>query len=687
MCGVCWVVRGHSLLSVQFSLLDNPPSTPPPFPLAGAHANDHVDGSLCYQYGWKNNDESKADMIPPSIIEALQRRGPDSLGIASLTTTTATTLPEDPPIAQIAAAVLHIRGDSGVATRQPIMDEQLGDLLCWNGEIFGGLQGFDETLNDGLQLFNALAQCNGNASDIRSVIGSLEGPFAIMFWSAKLQTMFVSRDRMGRRSLVFQFPSAAAAQTGVDDELKELASGGFCISSVAASRNDETRSRGIWKEFPVSGIFEFNFSSSKLVTISLTPWDTFIAPMQAKFIEDTSQAALFKLMFDSRLNISPYDTPPSLGRDNATVDKFLEVLGESVSKRVLCISRIKSENDQAKIGVLYSGGIDSLLIAALADKFVPAGEPIDLMNLAFGVNAGSAPDRQTGINGFLELKRINPSRRWNFIEINILVDDVDASRKRVEQLLHPSSTVMDFNIGSALWHAARGMGLTEDDYSKYEHIESAATRYAAQDTDKKEDQKETEVLTLLAKGEEKKSSKMEYLSGARILLSGLGADELLGGYGRHRTAYRKGGIEGLREEMSKDVCRIWRRNLGRDDRLMSDHGREVRFPFLDEGFMKYILSCNVDDLLDLSKPPGIGDKKILRDAAHRLGIDKKFASLEKRAIQFGTKIANKNVAGYVPLTDDIRTSEIVQSAETVQIVTKGKINKKANKRNGKPGFE
>jgi asparagine synthetase B (glutamine-hydrolysing) len=31
--------------------------------------------------------------------------------------------------------------------------------------------------------------------------------------------------------------------------------------------------------------------------------------------------------------------------------------------------------------------------------------------------------------------------------------------------------------------------------------------------------------------------------------------------------------------LMKDVCRIWRRNLGRDDHLMSDHGREVRFRF------------------------------------------------------------------------------------------------------------
>ena len=40
-----------------------------------------------------------------------------------------------------------------------------------------------------------------------------------------------------------------------------------------------------------------------------------------------------------------------------------------------------------------------------------------------------------------------------------------------------------------------------------------------------------------------------YTSPARVLLNGLGSDELLGGYGRHRTAYSTGGWKAVIDEV------------------------------------------------------------------------------------------------------------------------------------------
>ena len=109
--------------------------------------------------------------------------------------------------------------------------------------------------------------------------------------------------------------------------------------------------------------------------------------------------------------------------------------------------------------------------------------------------------------------------------------------------------------------------------------------------------------------------------------------------------FRLQGAAGLRAELDKDVARLWKRNLGalhgwfrplrllvagRDDRLVSDSGREARHPYLDEQFASFVRSLPLDLVCDLSLPPGAcvlvflsevpslagaGDKRILRLAA------------------------------------------------------------------------
>ena len=65
------------------------------------------------------------------------------------------------------------------------------------------------------------------------------------------------------------------------------------------------------------------------------------------------------------------------------------------------------------------------------------------------------------------------------------------------------------------------------------------------------------------------------------------------------------------------MVRLWRRNLGRDDRIIGDTGREGRHPFLDEGFIETLLSIPLPLIADLRLPPGTGDKQLLRMALQR----------------------------------------------------------------------
>lgn len=129
-------------------------------------------------------------------------------------------------------------------------------------------------------------------------------------------------------------------------------------------------------------------------------------------------------------------------------------------------------------------------------------------------------------------------------------------------------------------------------------------------------------------------------SSARVLLSGLGADEQLGGYARHRGTIRFGWAR-LGGELDVDTRRLWQRNLGRDDRVISDHGRELRLPFLDERVSALIRCTPLQHLLDLRLPYGVGDKRALRIAAHALGLPA-VALLVKRAIHFGSRIAKQS---------------------------------------------
>lgn len=133
----------------------------------------------------------------------------------------------------------------------------------------------------------------------------------------------------------------------------------------------------------------------------------------------------------------------------------------------------------------------------------------------------------------------------------------------------------------------------------------------------------------------------DYTTEARVLLSGLGADELFGGYTRHATAFSRRGFEDLIEELDLDVGRLGKRNLGRDDRAISNWGREARFPYLDEDLVRWSLACPVwdkcgfggsDEALDTAEPALEPGKKVLRLLAWKLGMHS-VSQEKKRAVR------------------------------------------------------
>ena len=98
----------------------------------------------------------------------------------------------------------------------------------------------------------------------------------------------------------------------------------------------------------------------------------------------------------------------------------------------------------------------------------------------------------------------------------------------------------------------------------------------------------------------------------------------------------------MQDEVSMDIMRIGVRNLGRDDRIVSDHSLEARFPFLDEAVVQFLSQLPIQQKYDPLLPAGKGDKLPFRDLLVKLGIPADLAHSPKRAIQFGTKSAKMN---------------------------------------------
>lgn len=90
--------------------------------------------------------------------------------------------------------------------------------------------------------------------------------------------------------------------------------------------------------------------------------------------------------------------------------------------------------------------------------------------------------------------------------------------------------------------------------------------------------------------------------------------------------------------MQQEIDRIPTRNLGRDDRIVSSHGKETRHPFLSLTLVSFLAALPVHFKLDPRVEPGLGDKMLLRIVARKLGLIEA-SSRKKRAMQFGSHSA------------------------------------------------
>lgn len=250
--------------------------------------------------------------------------------------------------------------------------------------------------------------------------------------------MYFGRDCIGRHSLLLK----------LDSERNFLT-----LTSVSSKTHENII------EVPAIGVFAMDLSGS---TINLTchPWrepdlrfTDVIEEMEKSLQVDINiEEAIFHSTNDLGLVLEPetqdlefYEAAARLNdindkmeyllssnKINKKVERLLDLLRKSVEVRVkkkpdYCKNCVQMKIDcrHAKIGILFSGGLDSAILALITNEFVPIDEPIDLINVAFERNAKSnensakyeVPDRKTGKQTLSELMELCPERKWNFVQV------------------------------------------------------------------------------------------------------------------------------------------------------------------------------------------------------------------------------------------------------------------------------
>lgn len=170
--------------------------------------------------------------ISDDLKQRLCNRGPDHTG--SVQTQVALDDATDRSLfLTFTSTVLSLRGDH--VAKQPLVDEESGAILCWNGEAWR-IDGEPVKGNDGEAVLTLLEKARREASDGDTVLDALrtiEGPFAFIYFDKPGKRVYYGRDRLGRRSLLVNpgmpFSLCSITETPVQGWVEVEADGCYTI--------------------------------------------------------------------------------------------------------------------------------------------------------------------------------------------------------------------------------------------------------------------------------------------------------------------------------------------------------------------------------------------------------------------------------------------------------------------------
>ena len=305
---------------------------------------------------------------------------------------------------------MWLQGDTPAI--QPLTDTN-DNILLWNGDVFYNQiagKAIPEGKSDSQFLLDILQHAKSQ-EEICTILDSIHGPWAIVYFHKRLNVIITGRDCFGRHSLLWNLKQD---QILLDTQL--------ILSSTAEI--------GDLSEVPASSLFEINFTAKQptLKPVGLrNPYsiNKLLPSTEWTSLEDTEVHSIFL----------EYATACQ-----KEIQLLEAILLESIKKRIscqpmLCKSCVKKNLEDgntlrchhSKVAVMFSGGLDSTVLAALVDRVWSSGESIDLLNVAFPsparnqapatANVFNVPDRLTGLQALEELKTLNPNRKWNFVQV------------------------------------------------------------------------------------------------------------------------------------------------------------------------------------------------------------------------------------------------------------------------------
>lgn len=200
---------------------------------------------------------SRLQYVPADeqVLALLQRRGPDSTGHVQQTycecheELSPGSGSDTTAYLNFTSTVLSLRGSKTVS--QPLQDEDQSSILCWNGEAWT-IAGHPTEGNDTKAIFDLLSGASVNsrsmalnsqdaANSIATHMASVSGPYSFVFHDRLSGRIYLGRDFLGRRSLLWRANEA----------------GDLLISSVTSGSLD-----GAWTEIEADGVYCIDLSAS-----------------------------------------------------------------------------------------------------------------------------------------------------------------------------------------------------------------------------------------------------------------------------------------------------------------------------------------------------------------------------------------------------------------------------------------